>query len=75
MALATPNQLYRLNKLGRLVVAPNPAPMTHVDADLAIKQAEGTLEAWEAWVEQNERSMSGLSDALDALTDGTREAS
>lgn len=39
MALATPNQLWRLNKLGRLVVVPGSTPMTHVDADLAIKAA------------------------------------
>ena len=41
MALATPNQLYRLNKLGRLEVVPGSTPMTHVDADKAIRRAEG----------------------------------
>jgi hypothetical protein len=41
MALATPNQLYRLNKLGWLVVMPDSQSMTHVDADVAIKKAMG----------------------------------
>ena len=59
MALATPNQLYRLNKLGRLVVQPHAVPMTHVDADREIKKAMG--------VEDD--------GVLDGVSGGTSEAS
>ena len=76
MALATPNQLYRLNKLGRLEIAPDSTPMTHVDADRAIKVAEGTwCESCDGGCEDGCRALGFGSDGLlDGVSDGSQAA-